>query len=92
MHVEQHHVRSDVGDHRDRAFHVGCLPDDVEVRLQRGDDTGAEHLMVVDDGHANRRRRSFAGSGIRISGSAGLHVVELHAAELTGRPLPHIRS
>lgn len=48
--------------------------------------------MVVDDGHANRRRRSFAGSGIRISGSAGLHVVALHAAELTGLPLPRIRS
>ncbi len=37
MHVEQHDVRLGVRNHLDGARHIRRLPDNREIRLQRGD-------------------------------------------------------
>lgn len=53
MHVEQHDVRLGVRNHLDGARHIRRLPDDREVRLQRGYHAGAEHLMIIHHRYAN---------------------------------------
>src|SRR6185437_15581556 len=49
VHVEQHHVRLQLGDHLDRGLDVVGLADHLDLVAELGPDAGPEQAVVIDD-------------------------------------------